>query len=167
MIRYLVSCSCGLKHPVKATEAGQILRCPCGQPVLVPTMQELKKLEREEQPEQAAAVPKGGLAHRLMLLGGVVLLAGAGLSAAVYWTRPQFVPYESLTPVEALMVWRLYTRGPQIQLSPAEREFRTLCQRNSRWLAVTLGITGVGAVVFAAGLLAAGRRSGRVPPSPR
>ncbi len=165
-IRYLVPCTCGRKHPVEATQAGQTLQCPCGQAVSVPTLQQLKGLPREEHPEPAAPSPRTSLAQRLMLIGGIVLLAGAGLSAAVYWTRPRWLPYEMLSPVESLVVWRLYTRGPQIQLSPAEREFHTLCQRNSRWLAITLAIAAIGAVVFGAGLVVAGRSGRPWPASP-
>lgn len=163
-VRYLVPCNCGRKHPVEATQAGQTLQCPCGQAVPVPTMQQLRALEQESHPEPLKGPPQTSLAQRLMLIGGVVLLAGAGLSAAVYWTRPQWLPYELLSPVESLAVWRLYTREPHIQLSPAEKEFRTLCRRNSRWLAVTLALTAIGAVTFATGLLVAGRRGRSRPP---
>lgn len=163
-VRYLVPCTCGRKHPVEATQAGQTFPCPCGQTVAVPTMQQLKTMEREEHPEPATAAPRSSAAQRLMLIGGVILLVGAGLSVAVYWTRPRWLSYEFLTPVDSLTIWRLYTQGPQIQLSPAEKEFRTLCQRNSRWLVVTLVITGIGAVVFASGLLVAGGRARGLPP---
>lgn len=162
--KYLLPCSCGQKHPVEATQAGQVLQCRCGQPILVPTMQQLRGLESEEHVERLPQSAQASLAHRLLLLGGLVMLVGAGLSVWVHWTRPRWLPFDWLSPVESLTVWRLYTHSPHIQLSPTEKQFRIACQRNSRWLAVTLTIAAIGAVVFGAGLLVVGHGSRRVPP---
>lgn len=163
--KYLVPCSCGVKHPVELTQAGQTLQCPCGRPVAIPTMQQLRRLERQEHTGRVSSSPKSSLWQRLVLLGGAILVVGVGLSAAVYWTRPQWLPYESPSPVEALTIWRLYTREPQIQLSPAEREFITLSRRHARWLGVTLTLTAIGTVVLGLGLLLVGRGARGRPPS--
>ncbi len=154
--KYLLSCSCGRKHPVEATQAGQTLRCTCGEELTVPTMQRLRRLERIDEPDpREVAASAWSLRQKLVLVGAVIAALGLGLSAHVYRGRPQLVEVDQLTLPQSLDVWRAYSHAGEIVLMPGEVEYEILRERNRRWLAVTLGLAGFGAIVMASSLLIA------------
>lgn len=43
--KYLLPCACGRKLPVEVAQAGEIVRCACGQSVTVPSLRRLRELE--------------------------------------------------------------------------------------------------------------------------
>jgi len=52
MPRYLLPCSCGQSIAIEPIQAGQEVRCSCGQSQLVPTLREIRQLP-EAEPEVA------------------------------------------------------------------------------------------------------------------
>ncbi len=153
-ITYLLSCSCGRKHPVESTQAGQSLRCPCGEDLTIPTMQRLRLLERVEQHDsRTSAASTWSTRKKFVLLGAVFFALGLALSVLVYRARPQLLGVDQLTPLQSLDIWRSYTYRDGIALLPGEIEFERLRERNTRWLTVTLAIAGLGVIVMASSLL--------------
>jgi len=73
--RYLLPCPCGRHVPVTRRQAGQTVRCACGESLEVPTLLRLTSLPTAAEP--APAAPSGatwGLRHRLWLLGTVIFV---------------------------------------------------------------------------------------------
>jgi len=73
--RYLLPCPCGRQVPVTRRQAGETVRCACGESLEVPTLLRLTSLPRAA--ETASAAPSGatwGLRHRLWLLGTVIFV---------------------------------------------------------------------------------------------
>ena len=88
--RYLLPCRCGKKIPVETSQAGQVLRCECGQDVEVPTLLKLRSLEAVEEKEAFRPVAKAswGVSQGITIVSAVVmLLAVAGL-VFFYMVRP-------------------------------------------------------------------------------
>jgi hypothetical protein len=54
---YPVSCQCGMRHLVSATEAGSRIRCPCGNSLDVPTLSSLRS-SAGETPYPASTIEK-------------------------------------------------------------------------------------------------------------
>ena len=76
--RYLLPCPCGRQVPVTRRQAGETVRCACGELLEVPTLLRLRSLPRAAEP--APAAPSGaawGLRHRLWLLGTVIFVLAA------------------------------------------------------------------------------------------
>ena len=48
MPRYLLPCSCGQSIPIDTIQAGQEVRCSCGQEQLAPTLREIRQLPEAE-----------------------------------------------------------------------------------------------------------------------
>jgi hypothetical protein len=94
--RYLLPCTCGKKTPVAAAQAGEIVNCPCGAPLTVPTLRGLRDLEIAAE---ATARPqkRGWTATQgyLFSCGILVAMLGAAIGA---W---QFLIYVELEPYTA------------------------------------------------------------------
>ena len=116
--RYKLPCpSCSSILPVATTQAGETLTCSCGEPVLVPTLRELKQLDTVDDetgtPKTSGWNPlRGGL-----FVSGIVLIAIAGIG---HWRidaqrrvldieQPEFqemtFDVQTLTPMRAWEAW--------------------------------------------------------------
>ena len=122
-ITYLLPCACGRKIPVDSRQAGEIISCACGASLEVPTLLNLKTLERAEvspQPETPKAAWSAG--HRLVLLGVIVIFVAGVIGVWLFLSRPTD-PYANLTPdqiresIQLLnprstwLVWLLFEKG--------------------------------------------------------
>jgi hypothetical protein len=71
--KYLLPCPCGERLAIEPRQAGETVVCTCGQVLEVPTLLELRQLEKvilkEESPRAAWS-----LGHRLILVGSALLL---------------------------------------------------------------------------------------------
>jgi hypothetical protein len=54
--KYLLPCQCGATQPIDIAQAGQTVRCECGQSLDVPTMRDIRRLEPVEISEERKAV---------------------------------------------------------------------------------------------------------------
>jgi heme A synthase len=120
--KYLLPCRCGRQITVELREAGETAVCPCGQSLPIPTMLEMTALE----PVLAEASPPSEHVwewqHRMLLLGGTLLLLGISFGTYFHWTRP-VAPSDTidpeairqsasnLTPLQTWHYWRLMKQG--------------------------------------------------------
>ncbi len=84
-MKYLLPCDqCGTEHEVDPSQAGENLVCPCGRTLEVPSLRGLRELKPATSgPAQpAAARPATELPRRLILVGGMLLLAIGTVVAA-------------------------------------------------------------------------------------
>src|SRR5262245_42232670 len=94
---YLLPCpSCGSKLPVETGQAGQMLRCGCGQSVEVPTVRGLRELEVVADDGSA---PRWTARHGLVFVGSVIAMAALLFAGYIWMTRPPAYDATSL-PVE-------------------------------------------------------------------
>jgi hypothetical protein len=156
---YLLPCTCGRAVVVQARQAGQTVRCECGQELPVPTMRELGSLE-QRQSQQAPVAVAWTTRQALVSLGLLILLIGIGLTGFVYWKMPRFDPVatghelDNLHPHYLFQWWRYYERG--MPREPSE-EFLAAKQRETmlrRWSYATIGISLVGILIIGIGLVA-------------
>lgn len=135
-------------------------------------MLELARLEAVTEADVAPA-SAWGLRHRLTFLGGVLLVAGAALAAAVYGTLPPAPDLpktadairhraESLSLMESVREWVDLRQGLDRRPPMEEREHREHLAAAQRWfyVAAAIGVAGLGAMATALAMRPAG-------PSPR
>lgn len=121
---YLLPCPCGRRVPVTRRQAGERVRCACGELLEVPTLLRLTSLPTAAEP--APATPSGptwGLRHRLWLLGTVIFVL-AVVPIVVLVLRFPSPPKKVIPPpeqvreearafsaVDAWVVWRRLERS--------------------------------------------------------
>jgi hypothetical protein len=80
--RFLLTCSCGLKHPVSLRQAGESIECPCGKRLDLPTLREIGKLPQAEEPSTSeSAAPWTPLQGALFVAGAVAALVALAVAA--------------------------------------------------------------------------------------
>ncbi|MCC7085481.1 MAG: hypothetical protein IT427_10780 [Pirellulales bacterium] len=130
MSNYLLPCpACGQHQTVSAAQAGQSIRCACGQSIEIPTMRHLRQLQ------PAAEIDRPGttwnLRKGLLFLGCAIMGLCAAVAGWYYSKLPRAVdPNEVRTEIDALepalsyisvQVWRLapeYSTYSTDSLSP-------------------------------------------------
>ncbi len=78
--RYLLTCSCGTEHAVETAQAGDTIRCDCGESLQVPSFRDLQKLPPVRDPEAGIKKPRRSwhpLQGLLFGLGAVLFLIPA------------------------------------------------------------------------------------------
>ncbi len=171
--KYLLPCSCGRKTPVEPRQAGQLIECPCGAPLQIPTLLKLADLqmsEPESVPRQRSVA--WGLRQRTALLGGVILLGAVGTLSYLYMTQPlssdpNLDPdvirqkTKGITPLQSRRTWQLF-RAKGLDSSPRreDRVFREALLKHRLWMGIGLAVALVGI-----GLIAAALRPSRRPPA--
>jgi len=85
--QYLLGCDCGKKVRVEAAQAGQMVRCKCGEPLEVPTIRGLARLERIES--KSADEPRRGWKMRdgAAFLGVVFIVAAVVAAITLHVVR--------------------------------------------------------------------------------
>jgi len=112
-MQYLLPCPCGQKLPVDASQAGLHVRCTCGTELHVPTLRDLKVLER------ASAG------------GSRTTGAGATGAQAGTWGPKQAVAFLGLSMVTvavtaAAVLWLTYPKPPVYPRAVVEEYLNTL-----------------------------------------
>lgn len=129
---YLLPCRCGRTTRVRTNQAGQTVQCGCGQPLEVPTLLQLTRLEPAPAEDAAAGSrPTWNLRHGLILLGALLLAACLPLGVWIYWHRPEALlqrateelrqtqqsdaeqiveVVDGTTPRESMMIWEFLRR---------------------------------------------------------
>ena len=117
--QYLLPCPCGQKLAVEPRQAGETIRCGCGESLDVPTMLEIKALEPLDPNRDTARSTSAAWSVRksMALLGLVICVLAMVLAAGIFRTRPEPPPgppepafirtrAEALTPIDTLRVWQ-------------------------------------------------------------
>ena len=177
---YLLACNCGKKLPVEAPQAGQMVRCACGESLEVPTIRGLAKLERAEQPAPTKTGPRWGPREGLLLLGVVIsvlaLMTAGVLHVRKYQVAGKFtIPdntftderaeqirqaVDKLSPAQAWNEWEILRSGIRRRQTRAEAERDELLLARQAatdaytpWIIVTYAILALGVIVVAVPLL--------------
>ena len=86
-MKYLLACpSCGAKTPVETGQAGQSIRCNCGNSIEVPSIRAMRTLEA--QGEDLPAIPRWSMRQGFVFLGLAITAAALVLGAGVLIARP-------------------------------------------------------------------------------
>lgn len=103
-MQYLLSCPCGKQTPVASSQAGETVRCKCGELLEVPTLRGLRQLPVAEEPgaeREAAGQPFWSLGLGLLFVSGVALTLISLVvivSLAGYISTLETEPPEMYTP---------------------------------------------------------------------
>lgn len=163
---YLLPCSCGRKIPVQLRQAGEIVKCDCGNSIEVPTLSIIKKLERAQAPAEHKMIqPNWTFGHGLIFVGGLVILIAIGLSVWLVLSRlsdpfANFTPEGMIqaahtrTPLQSLRLWQMlekgglehHKRGAEIAYEDEQKRQTVIW-----WLWSLLPISGLG--LIAAGFI--------------
>lgn len=169
---YLLPCSCGKTSPVEVSQAGDSVRCECGQTLQVPALRSLRELEPAGQ--QTAVAHDWGFRQGVLTLG-VLIAVSFALAAGYYaWRKPlppePFSPDSHMAAVNASMdrltlpqavgYWinnyaPLRTRGFGLLLNPDESRINqeiVRCQSYRDRLLIAAGVV-LGATLAAVPLL--------------
>lgn len=147
---YLLPCRCGQMVRIQSRQAGQRVRCTCGIEIEVPTMLALSTLRQvEERPPPQRTEFVWGLRQRLLLVGGLVCLAGLIAAATLWITRPKRDDVSKYSPAKAMELWYSLNRGIAASPTLAEHQSIVASEWHFRWLIVA-------GVVALAGLLLMG-----------
>ena len=140
-------------------QAGQAVRCACGNSVTVPTLLEMAKLERAEAiavPEAQRHPPLWGISQRLVVLGAVIILLGVLMAVLAVRTRPE-PPPPDFTP-ELVQRWpaivclgefqHLRREGLERGIVAADdaRNQKLFAYHACWWGAMVLGLVGSGLI---------------------
>jgi hypothetical protein len=164
--RYLLPCSCGQKIPVEMRQAGEIITCPCGNSLEVPTLLKLKTYQRVEVPPPAETPKKAWNAgHRLILLGAVIIIATVAIGGWLFWERPADpfanlnaeqvkAALQTVSPSQSWRRWLYYEKaGPEWHKVNIEITFADLqAQHKVYWGLLTM-VGGAGLAFIAGGII--------------
>ncbi len=157
--RYLLPCPCGLKTPVEVAQSGQTIACECGRPLDIPTMLEIRKLDRvPAQPSQSLG-PGWGIRQQLLTVGALIATIAAMSGVLLTLVRPQPPQPPDMRLIEARLdrmtvlgtfnEWEQLNKG--VQQGPPEiwKYFKSQVDGFYRWcfVIVVLGLLGVGCAV--------------------
>lgn len=161
-VEYLLPCECGNRVRVSRSQAGQMVPCPCGRTLLVPTLIELRSLESvESENESIPAKKPWGSRQRVLFVGLVVIAISTGFLAYFYYARPLPPPKSldlaviqrgigKLSLLDTYRVWESLQEGPS-QKSPADRDYEELYGAYQRRMAITGVFLGFGLLTFLGG----------------
>src|SRR4051812_49219427 len=87
---YLLACkTCGNQIPVSTGQAGQTVRCTCGESVDVPSIRDLRSLPTA--PDASSAGPAWGVRQGMFFVGGTVAAAALAAIAILWLMRPALI----------------------------------------------------------------------------
>lgn len=173
--KYLLPCLCGRKIAIEVGQSGQTVSCTCGRRLDVPTMLQIRALERiEEECPPRVRLP-WGVRQGLVLIGTLIVVASVCIATGLYLARPRLPTPPQLEQVQAYMEklsllqsqweWQ-HLRGGLDEAGAREIEAAFGAKRASyhRWLAVA-GVIGVLGVICAASslLVPQGKPDGHTP----
>jgi len=160
---YLLPCSCGQKIHVEPRQAGETVKCACGQDAAVPSLLQMAKLEQAEV-QQIAAAPTWGLSQRLLVVGIVVLVVAAFMGLYAILTAP-VSPTAAITPevvhrqVERFSAarslwefWQMEKDGLDRGIRKADDAYKQALAIHHLWLGVTAIVAGLGIALILVGV---------------
>ncbi len=172
---YELTCSCGVKHAVAVSQAGQSLNCSCGNSLAIPTLRALKELPQvaDSTPLPKRAIDKPASGRPSLLIGALVAVFFIALPTAIFYgyyratmdtsltedsdREIAFEAIEKAEPVGLSEVWDQYS---STALGPPSKPDFYYVQRKRRELETGMAVAAGIALVagLTAGTLAAGRR---------
>jgi hypothetical protein len=167
-MKYLLPCSCGRKIVVQTSQAGDRVRCTCGEERDVPTMIDITRLEPVVEDSPSEASGSWGTRERLMLVGSFVIAIGLCVAAFyVAFRRPTALDFQELAPSEAMEVYQIFRDGgPGGRLLPRD-VYDLIVARQFKWGMILAGlITAIGVIVTGISLCCSGRGGRRRPVTP-
>lgn len=102
-MQYLLTCSCGRKLAVSKTQAGESIRCECGEQVTVPTLRgfaDLPVVQSESvdakmsRDDRAQSVWKGWRGTCFAIAIAIFAIAGITAARAAYIANAAYTPYD-------------------------------------------------------------------------
>ena len=166
-IKYLVPCtSCGQKQPIEANLSGLQATCACGARFTVPTLRELKELDREGDVGATQAEVESWPIHRAVILMGVLLILIGAITGGYLYANPPIEPpptsagYEMITDfskvrlAESIPIWDELLDGlmPNIDL-PAHKAYQKVARDHKQWMGLSMAAACLGLVVIGAGMM--------------
>ncbi len=174
-MHYQLTCTCGAKHAVTVSQAGQNLACSCGNSLAIPTLRGLRELPVVEALPQSKARPIDGrtTGRPSILIGVLVTIFFIALPVAIFYGYNRVTMDTSLTeesereaafaqldkedPQTLSLEWEQYsTRALGEPSKPLFYYVDAKRRELETGLAISLGVALVAGL--AAGALAAGRR---------
>ena len=174
-MHYELTCTCGAKHAVTVSQAGQSLACSCGNSLAIPTLRGLKELPVAEPTAavKGRAIDKPTTGRPSIIVGVLVTIFFIALPVAIFYGYSRlrmdtsqteeserdeaFALLEKAEPVMLSDAWDQYSTtalGPPSK--PAFFYVQQKRQQLEMGLAIAAGIALVAGL--AAGTLSAGRR---------
>lgn len=171
-MHYQLTCSCGTKHAVSTSQAGQNLVCSCGKSLAIPTLRGLSELPRVDEEPAARGTPSGGpqaASKPFVLMGLLLIVFFASLPAAIFmgysrWTMDtsqtemseRELAFKQLDEASPAMVSDAWTQYASVGLGPPNKPgFYYVEQKRQRTemalgaLALTAAVSGLTAAVLA------------------
>ncbi|MCS7306562.1 MAG: hypothetical protein NZ602_15830 [Thermoguttaceae bacterium] len=177
--KYLLACSCGLQQTIEPAQAGQTIRCACGQAIEVPSMLALRRLPLAPS-APVGQVGRWGIRHRLISIGALVMLgAGAWLAVLLLsWPQQPQVPEpitwstppppgkkepilkttEQLTLLESYLAWQGLPRQLELVSDAPMTRYKQQVASATNWLIVSVVVGILGLICFASAWLLPGQR---------
>ena len=170
--QYLLPCPCGRKTTVEPRQAGETIRCRCGEPLDVPTLMEIKALEPLEPGRDTtrSTSPAWSVRNSMALLGLVIVVMALVVAARLLQTRPKPPPgppepayihsrAEALTPLQTLQFWHsLRISGLDPQRPPEDTLYDEARFRYHVYLGVVALLALLGVVLSVTTMLTGRRR---------
>jgi hypothetical protein len=162
---------------IEMGQAGQSLTCHCGAILNVPTMREIARLPPVKESLREDAVPRWSTLQSAVFTSGVLLTAGALLSATFFgvaWSRLEILapPLEDdaewvrfmnkATPEELLDLWsQIESQGLGPWLPPKHLIARNNADELLRRVKIMLAVAACGACLAGSSFLLGSSRRGR------
>jgi hypothetical protein len=184
-MKYLLPCSCGESVAIEISQAGQSVRCPCGNMLDVPTM----RLIRQLPPADASPSHKRlrdrswSLTQRLLFAGGLAIFVGGLGIAGIFqagrsgldtkesrWDNLEraYQDIDSMTINQTWDLWAMVRTDSIGPYSPPPFIWNRLL--SDAWLktvVVSLAASAVGLVLMLSALFLRPRKPHGRPPDPR
>lgn len=157
--KYLLPCRCGQYVAVEPRQAGETVVCECGTPLAIPTMLEITALEKapeETAPTAATGHTSWGWHQRMVLLGGLLLLAAVVTGVWVVRTQRPVAPADILDPellrqdVERLppaVTWKNWCAAKKGLDRRTDQRYEDALTLYHVWATTTI-VAGVGGLVL-------------------
>ncbi len=148
------------------------MTCACGAGIDVPTLLELKRLERVKVDEPARPARRWGVRQRVMSVGGLIAVAGLLTALGLLFTLPPGEitdqdrvalreRVERMTLAETLNEWAALYRLPPEQPPPYQQVRFARRQERIAYVWLAAGVSLLGMAVFASGFLVSNVSDGR------
>ncbi len=178
--KYLLQCDCGKQPPVSPKQAGNRIRCECGNLLDVPTLGKLRYLPiGQENPTGKGEVrgnsPTWGL-RQAIASAGIIAAVGFLVAAAYFWATEPEVPHldpvqskqelaahlEESAPVDLWRLWqldysRLADRGFLVFETPERDHIQRIAAQQRLYRNGALVLAGVSALLSGVGYFLAPR----------
>ncbi len=103
MPRYLLPCPCGQSISIDTIQAGQEVRCTCGQVQLAPTLREIRQLPEVEQAVTQVRLVKDPWSAKRTIVFAIGLVVTALAMGAVSMCQVKIWPISAELPTKAEM----------------------------------------------------------------